>query len=253
MRHVRHGLRFFLLLPLFALLACGSSSPSLGTIGPPSGDWILNINSVTATGYFAGSLTIQGSNVSGVFQYLNPSSTCSPGTQPISVTGTISSTAINLTSGSFGSGSVATFNIQLPLIQTTTPNYTFGTVQIAGGNCALASTALNIDYISYTGNYSGTLTGGSVTGQATLSVTQGPPNSAGQFTVSGASLSFSSSSCNFSATGTLTGLITGYTMQLSSGTIGVTANAESLPISLSISGGCTGAQAGTVLTGSITP
>lgn len=256
---MRFRLRLFLLLPLSALLACGSSTPTV-TIGPPSGDWVLNINSATAAGYFPGSLNIQGTNVSGVFQYVNPPTTCSPGTQPITVSGSISGSAMTLTSSSFG-GSVATFTIQLPLNQNTTPNYTFGTVQIAGGSCALASSPLNINYINYTGNYSGTLTGSTtvgqttvdVTGQVTLSVTAGLPNSAGQFMVSGASMSFASSLCSFSATDTLSGLITGYNVQLGSGTLSLIANAQSLPISLSVSGGCTGTLTGVVLTGTATP
>ena len=243
---MRLGLRLSLLLPLVALIACGSNSPSFGTIGTPSGDWILNLESTTASGYFPGALTIQGSNVSGVFQYVNPSVTCTPGTQPITVTGTVnaSGSAINLTSSSFGTGSVATFTIHLPLIQSVTPNSTYGTVQIAGGNCALASTVLNIYFVNYTGNYSGTLTEGTASISANLNVTEGSANSAGQFMVTGG-IALSGPSCNLSST-SLSGLITGFSMQLSGNGITVTADSTVSPIRLTVSGTCGSDLIGTV-------
>lgn len=245
---MRSSLRLFFLLPLTAVLACGSSSPSgnASLFTTPSGDWVLNINSTTASGTFSGALAIQGNNVSGTF---NVPGSCAPGVAGISVTGSINSSgsAMTLTSASF-SGSVANFTIQLPLISTAQPNYTFGTLQITGGSCAMPSTPLIVNYVNYGGSYSGTLTG-TATGQATLSFALGSANSNGQFTVTGASMAFSSSTCNFSATGTLSGFIIGYSLQLNNlagPAITVTADATTYPISLSVNGPCGGALEGTI-------
>jgi len=62
-------------------------------------------------------------------------------------------------------------------------------------------------------------------------------------------MSFSSSTCNFSATGTLSGLIIGYSLQLNNlagPAITVTADATTYPIRLSVNGPCGGALGGTI-------
>ena len=90
---MRSSLRLFLLLPLTATLACGSSSPtaSAGLFPPPSGDWVLNVAPQTSSaGYFYGSLGTTGaSSVAGVLHYYNPGTVCVPVTQDVPFTGII--------------------------------------------------------------------------------------------------------------------------------------------------------------------
>jgi hypothetical protein len=235
---MRSSLRLFLLLPLASLLACGSNSPAAST-PPPSGDWIFKLSSSTVNaGYFAGTLTIQQNNVSGILQYYDPPSSCTPGVVDIPVTGTVntSGSTMTLTSASFG-GSVATFTVQLPLISTATPNYAFGTAVVAGGSCALASSQMSVNYVNFGGNFAGSLTGGTVTGQVGLSVLVGAPNTNGQFAATG-TITFTSPTCSLASSGNLSGLIAGYSLQLSNGTINLTANASVSPIQVAVSGVC---------------
>jgi hypothetical protein len=219
------GFRSLLLLPLAALIACGSSAPSAPAgVTPVSGDYVLSVmsnNSVVAT--FNGGLNISGSAVTGTFQFSSASSACN-GTV-IQVTGTINgSNLLTLTSSVFA-GNTATFTIQFPLTQNTT--YTAsagGTAQITAGssgtNCAISSTTMAAIYLTpYTGTWTGTITNGTVSGAATLVVaepiTTGTTfnlNASGQFPATG-TLSFSNSTCSISSL-PLTGQVTGYTLQL---------------------------------------
>jgi hypothetical protein len=244
---MRFKVSALLLLPLVAALGCGSNTPTV-VILPPSGDWVLNVAPQTGSAsYFSGYLSIQSSGVSGVLRYYNPGTVCVASSQAIPVTGTIDAagSTMTLTTSAFAGGSVATLTVRLPLISTTIPNYAFGSAQITGGSCALASSSLTANYISYTGTFTGTLTG-SATGQVALTVGTPTNNGDGTLAVGSASISFSSPTCNFSSASALSGTVSGYSMQLSNGTINVMASASSSPVSLSVTGGCTGTLAGTV-------
>lgn len=246
---MRSSLRLFLLLPLTAMLACGSSSPSAsaGLFPPPSGDWVLNVAPQTSSaGYFYGSLGTTGaSSVAGVLHYYNPGTVCVPVTQDIPFTGTINAagTTMTLATSAFA-GSVATFSFQLPLVSSSTPNFANGTVTIAGGSCALPASKALADYINYFTTFTGNLTG-SATGTVMLSVPQTSADADGVFLVSNASISFASPTCNFSALN-LSGTVSGYSLQLSSATLTVSANTASSPFSLTVTGSCGGTLSGTV-------
>jgi hypothetical protein len=249
MAAMRLRLRLFLLLPLAALLACASGSPSgsAALFTTPSGDWVLNVAPQTGSaGSFSGNLSIVGANVTGVVRYYNPGTGCVSGSLDIPVTGSINAagTTMTLTTGSFA-GSVATFTLQLPLITASKPNFANGTAVISGGSCALASSALVADYVDYSGTFTGTLSG-TVSGPVTLQIPSVSANADGQFPVNGASLSFVNSTCGFTVPN-LSGLIAGFTMQLSNGTVTVITGAASSPISIAVAGGaCTGSLTGTV-------
>ncbi|HUD23920.1 MAG TPA: hypothetical protein VMQ60_13830 [Acidobacteriaceae bacterium] len=219
------GLRSLLLLPLAALVACGSSSPSAaGGTAPTSGTYVLSITSGTSLGTtFTGGLNIAGSAVTGVFQFSNTSSACN-GTY-IPVTGTInSSNLLTLTSSVFA-GNTVTITLQFPLTQDTTYTYSAsGTAQIAAGssgtNCAISSAPVSALYLApYTGTWTGAISNGTVSGTATVVVsepiTTGTTfnlNASGQFPATG-TLSFTSSTCTIASIA-LTGEVTGYTLQL---------------------------------------
>jgi hypothetical protein len=245
MAAMRLRLRLLLLLPLSALLACGSNSPGVALFTTPSGDWVFNVsNALVNAGAFTGSLTIQSTSVSGILSYYNPA--CMSAPQALAVSGSINSsgTTMTLTTAAF-SGSVATLTMQLPLISASVPNYAFGTAVITGGSCALASTQLTANYINYFANFSGTLTGGSITGPLSITVPTSPANSTGQFPISAAGFSFAGSTCNFSSQ-SLSGSISGYTLTLGNGTVSVNADASSSPIRVTVTGAC-----GSVLTGTM--
>ena len=220
------GLRSLLLLPLAALIACGSSAPSApsGSTAPVSGDYVLSVTSGNSVGTaFTGGLNIGGSTVTGAFVFSNAASACN-GTY-IPVTGTInSSNLLTLTSSVFA-GNTATITIQFPLTQNTTyTSSASGTAQIAAGsggtNCALSLANIAAIYLApYTGTWTSFITNGTVSGTATLVVaepiTTGTTfnlNASGQFPASG-TLSFTSSTCSISSI-PLTGQVTGYTLQL---------------------------------------
>ncbi len=219
------GLRSLLLLPLAALVACGSSASSAPAgVTPVSGDYVLSVTSGTSGATtFTGGLNINGSTVTGAFQFGNASSACNGTTIP--VTGAInSSNLLTLTSSVFA-GNTATITIQFPLTQGTTyTSSASGTVQIAAGsggtNCALLLANIAAIYLApYNGTWTSTLTNGSVSGTAALVVaepiTTGTTfnlNASGQFPATG-TLSFSSSTCTISSI-PLSGQVTGYTLQL---------------------------------------
>jgi len=219
------GLRSLLLLPLAALVACGSSAPATAVSSTPvSGDYVLSVT-VGGSGAttFTGGLNINGSAVSGLFQFSNATSACDGTFLP--VTGTIGSNNLLTLTSSVFAGNTATITILFPLTQGTT--YTAsagGTVQIAAGssgtNCALSVATIAALYLTpYNGTWTGAISNGSVSGTATLVVaepiTTGTTfnlNASGQFPATG-TLSFSGSSCTFTPIA-LTGLVTGYTLQL---------------------------------------
>ncbi|MGP8260796.1 MAG: hypothetical protein ACLQM6_12690 [Acidobacteriaceae bacterium] len=221
---MQSGLRLLFLLPLAALVACGSSSPSKGGAAPASGTYVLSVTAGTSGATtFTGGLNISGSAVSGLFQFSNAASACN-GTY-IPVTGTIdSSNLLTLTSSVFA-GNTATITIQFPLIQNTTyTSSASGTAQIAAGssgtNCAISSSTIAALYLApYTGTWTGSINYETVSGTATLVVaepiTTGTTfnlNASGQFPATG-TLSFSTSTCTISSI-PLTGEVAGYTLQL---------------------------------------
>jgi hypothetical protein len=272
------ALRSLLLLPLAALVACGSSAPAVGGIAATSGDYFLNVAPVAkgAATSFSGNLYIAGTSVSGSFIYTNANSSCTG--QSFPVTGTIDSTGtlMSLSSSAFAgslSGNTATLTLQLPLIRYTDNTYnTTGTAQIAAGtsgtNCALASSTLTAQYIQpYNGQYTGTLTG-PTTVTATIILGESIPetlatstSAAGLIPASG-SLAFNGAACNFppALTNALTGQISGYTLELYQGTSSLTspvivsASETTSPITFNvlISSGTTSCPAGSY-SGTITP
>lgn len=234
-------LRFFLLLPLAALLACGSNtSTGGGNYAPTSGDYVFNVTPAGggSESSFAGDLVITGSSVAGVFRYDNPNSACVSGTQDISVSGTIASNVLTLTSGAFSS-SVATFTIKLPFDSVSGGSQlATGTVAIAGGSCALASSTLQAVAIpTYNGTWTGSLTG-PVNGNLSLQITQSAADADGQFPVI-AAVTYAGSTCSFTVTG-VTGLVSGYTLSLGNGSsapnneLAVSASATTSPVSVSL-------------------
>lgn len=271
------ALRSLLLLPLAALIACGSSAPAAGGIAATSGDYFLSVAPVSgsAATSFSGNLYIAGTSVSGSFLYNNANSSCNG--QSFPVTGTINSTGtlMSLSSSAFTgslSGNTATLTLQLPLIAYTNSSYnTTGTAQIAAGtgtNCALASSALTAQYLQpYNGSYAGTLTG-PITVSATIILAESIPqtlatstSAAGVIPATG-SLSFNGAACNFSQTLTnsLAGQISGYTLALYQGTSSLTspvivsASETTSPITFNvlIVSGTTACPAGSY-SGTITP
>ena len=218
------GLRSLILLPLAALVACGSSSPATSGTAPVSGDYVLSVTSGSSgPTSFTGGLNINGSTVSGAFQFSNTSSACNGTVIP--VTGTINSTNLLTLTSSVFAGNTATITIQFPLTQGTPYTYgAAGTVQIAPGssgtNCTLALANIAALYLApYNGTWTGSITNGSVTGTATLVVTEPITtgttfnlNASGQFPATG-TLTFSSTTCSISSI-PLTGTVNGYTLSL---------------------------------------
>jgi hypothetical protein len=237
--------RFLVLLPLAALLACGSTTPASNlAYAPVSGDYVITVAPSTANAsQLNGDLVIQGTSISGIFRYYNPGTICVSGAQDIPFTGSVVNSVMTLTSGSF-SGSVATLTIPLPLgTNNVGAQVASGTAAIAGGTCALASTTLQIEYIpSYTAAW-------------TIAFTS-PSNSTGSLTV--VESATADADGQFPATGTLTlpggnglpilltGQVSGAILQLANAqsTVTVTANNAALPVTVSVSG--TGGGTGTM-------
>jgi hypothetical protein len=229
-------LRLLLLLPLATLIACGGSTPVIGTVAytPVSGDYVITVGVGTAgAANFNGSLTVSGTSVSGVFRYANVSA-CVPVTQDIPFTGTFANSVLTLTSATF-SNSVATFTIKLPFSNNSVnQQLASGTSVIAGGTCALASSTLQAQLIpSFNGTWAVTLTSPS-NATASLQVTQSAANADGQFPATG------TITCAGSGPTALTGLVSGPNLQLATTALGspiVTANYTAVPATVSACGG----------------
>jgi hypothetical protein len=199
-----------------------------------------------------GSLTIAGTSASGSFTYNNPFAPAC-GVQTIPVTGTVAANALTLTSSTFA-GSVATFNIQLPMTQNNVSQATAsGTVQIVGGSCALASTTVQLAYVNFNTSWSGGASSSTATGTVSLAVTQQTTGTAGQFPAT-ATLTYNSASCSLSVQ-TLSGTVSGYSLQLASANITVSANDLSSPASFSmaVASNLAGANCAGNYSGTITP
>jgi len=245
-------LRFLFLLPLAALIACGSSAPAVGGIAPISGEYVFNVTQTAggAATSFTGALYISGSSVTGTFTYTNANSACNAQSFPvigsIDSAGDLMSLSSSAFTGSF-SGNTVTISLKLPLVPYTSGSYnTTGTAQITAGssgtNCALASSAFTAQYLPpYSGTWIGTLTSGSSSITATLMVSEPitttssggqtvfNANAAGQFPAT-ATLNFNGAACYFTATPSnqltlnniVSGQVSGYTLQLSQVSSGIT-------------------------------
>lgn len=246
---MRSGLPLLLLLPLAGLLACGSNATAVaggGGLGAPTGDYILTISPGTVSAAtFVGALTTAGTSVSGVLNYSNPA-VCATSAL-VSFTGTIVNNVLTLTSGPFAGGAV-TATIQLPLITDTTgAQNASGTIVIAGGTCAKASSPLNATFVqNFSGTYTGSLSGPN-TGAVSLALTEGTANSTGQFPTTGIVNSFVSSNCNLGTPLSASGLVTGTSVQLTAGstTISATPGGTSSTLNVNINSAALGCPAGT--------
>ena len=248
-------LRFLLLMPLAALLACGTSSPSTAVAGSgaPTGDWVLVASPGTANAsQFSGALTVTGTSATGVFGANSPA-ICTAGAQTFSaVTGSVVNNVLTLTSPST-SGGVMTATIQLPLITNSIGTQSAsGTIQITGGTCVVASSPLVATYIpSFTGTYTGTLSG-PVSGTATLTLTESSANASGQFPTTGVLSTFTSTNCSLGTAISTAGLVTGTSVQLAAGNTTITASAGSTASTLNVTfNGAPGCATGTY-TGTLT-
>jgi hypothetical protein len=218
-----YRLRFTLLLPLAALLACGSTASVSGANPTPSGDYAFTIAPAGVTTLnFSGSLNVVGPSYSGVFRYNNPSANCVSNLQNIPFSGSAVNGVVTLTSGTF-SGSTATITFPLPLTAITSgEDIANGTAVISGGTCAVASSPFQLTYIPPFGaTWNGVLTG-PVNASLALSITESPANADGQFPVV-AAVNVTGATCNLALTG-VTGLVSGY--GLSMGGTGTGANSE---------------------------
>jgi hypothetical protein len=168
MPHMRSSLRILLLLPIAAILGCGSSAnlPSSTSTSPNlSGDW-LALAAPTPIGSapttlptpitdFIGALQFTGNTAAGTFRAIDPTypNPCVSFTQDLPVTGTLDANN-NLTLTVPIAGGIATITASLPQDpQTFIP----GSYQIVGGPCAMPATAIEISqFAPVTGTYTGT-------------------------------------------------------------------------------------------------
>jgi hypothetical protein len=237
---MRSRLRFLVLLPLTSLLACGgATSPPIGNaFNPVGGDYVITVAPGTANaGTFTGALTVAGSTASGVFRYNNPSA-CAASTQDITFSGSTSNGVLILTSAPFSS-SVATLSIQLPLSNNNIgQQLASGTAVITGGTCALASSSLQAQLIpSFNGGWSISIISPAAATYS-LAITQMAADSDGQFPTTAVL------NCGSGAPYSLTGLVSGQTLLLSTSApqaaVSVTANNSSTPVGVTIGGACSG-------------
>lgn len=232
-----------LLSCLMLLSGCGVGTflNSLTATPDLSGNWEIASSAGATSGtlptaglLLLGSLTSQGSNVSGIFRLANLSlpNTCgTPLQQVITVAGSIdSSRNLKLTSVAF-SGSVLTMQFVVPPTLSpvgagATLTGLTGTVAITGGTCTFASTtAFGAEIVPLTGSYAGPITANPylplppiTTGTATLKLTQATiPQSDGQFSVTG-TLGFTGGSCTSSTP--VSGTVSGTQLALASAPTG---------------------------------
>jgi hypothetical protein len=192
--------RIALLMPVAAMVACGSGSAPpnsvTGTYLSLNGNWeAIGTSGIppaltTPIAAFMGALQSSGGVVTGTLRafdasnFLNP---CVPYTQGLAATGTLSSSGNLVLTVPISGGTAtitATFGSNLQ-------TFTQGTWQISGGACAMPSTSMAINqFAPVTGTYVGTLTSslGSPTVSSTITavLTQSStPNAEGQFPLTG--------------------------------------------------------------------
>jgi hypothetical protein len=228
----RLPIQLLFLSSLMPLSGCGAGSflNSLNTTPDLSGNWEIASQAGATTGtvptaglLLVGSLSSQGSNVTGIFRLANlslPNNCGTPFQQVVTVTGSIdSSRNLTLASAAF-SGSILSMKFVVPPTLATvgagaTLTGLTGTVAITGGSCTFASsTAFGAEIVSLTGTYAGPLTANPYltnppipTGTATLTLTQSTtPQADGQFPIAG-TLNFTGGGCTNSkpVSGTVSG------------------------------------------------
>ena len=216
------------------IVGCGGKSSIISTTPPadptPSalsqvaGNWDLALFvpvSFDPIYDFLGSLSVDGSKVSGVFRLNdpNPAIPCISATEDIAFSGSMDqNNLLTLESARFG-GNVATFKIQFPLSTAANNlNNATGTAIVTGGGCAEPTSSVLAEFIpSITGTYIGSMgpePGQAITGAqgpATLVLTQAAANADGEYPVTG-TLTFSSTLCSVSTP--LTGMLQGPTFIL---------------------------------------
>jgi hypothetical protein len=191
--------RMSLMMPLAAVIACGSGSTPPASTGPYlslNGNWeAIGTSGIppaltTPIAAFMGALQSSGGVVTGTLRafdasnFLNP---CVPFAQGLPVTGTLSPSG-NLVLTVPISGGTATLTATLG---STLQTFATGTWQIVGGACAMPSTSMAINqFAPVTGTYIGTLTSslGSPTVSSTITavLTQSAtPDAEGQFPLTG--------------------------------------------------------------------
>ncbi len=200
-----------LLCCLMPLAGCGAGSllSSAGAVPNLSGNWQIQSAAGTTGGalptaglLLLGSLTSQGSNVSGTFRLSNLAlpNGCTLN-QVVTVSGSVDSNrSLNLTSASFG-GSILTVQLAIPPVLT---SFGTGTIAVSGSTCTYPSApAIGVQVAPVTGTYSGTLTAANTvstapiqTGTGTLLLTQNAiPQSDGEYPLTG-TLQFNGGGCN---------------------------------------------------------
>lgn len=200
-----------------------------------TGNWQIQSfsNSVTnpLTGVtLLGALESSGSNVSGTFRFSNIGQlTCSLD-QVANFSGSISSNSkLTLTSATLPNGTTIKLSLA---ISGGGPYSGTGTIEVDGSTCAVASTpALGEEFANASGNYTGTLTPGTLafpasgtSGTGSLTLTQSnTPGSDGQFSTTG-TLDYQFGLCSGSVT--LTGTVSGGLVTLSNGEAGFTTSAQ---------------------------
>jgi len=194
------GQRHLFLLPLAALIACGSNPSS--TLLPPtlSGNWeadsvqFLNYPGVPTLIHFAGPLqfsngtitgTITATVLGGVYPDGSLAPGCGPSSPPTSVTGTLDANN-NLTLSVPVAGGMATLTATLSSTPTTAID---GSFQIVGGSCAAGASTMTIaQYNPVLGTFTGTLlvaTDRVITTQMTAVLNQSTTPANGQYPLSG--------------------------------------------------------------------
>ena len=224
---------------LMPLGGCGAGSliTSLSSTPDLSGNWEIASTSLPISGsvpaaglLLIGSLTSQGSRVTGIFRLANlslPNGCGTPLQQVVTVSGAIDSNrSLALVSAPF-SGSTLTMNFSVPptLVVVgagSTLTGVTGTAVITGSTCTFTSTtAFGAEFVSLSGTYAGTLTAATFAGSpsvpsgaASLVLSQATaPQSDGQFPVTG-TLSITSGACTTSTP--LAGTVSGPQLTLAS-------------------------------------
>ena len=210
-----------LLSALLLSAGCGGGVKPVETVNYPNFTGNRQIQTYRGFGtVLVGSLVEQGSKFTGTFRFadLDPSSTCGPAYQTVSLTGTMNTTGLlTLQTSRLTSGSTVQGTLQE---QTSAYGINYGTIAVVGSGCqyALAS-SFGILIAPVNGTFIGTLQRGtsvnnSQPGSTYLSLGQSATAAAdGQFPMTG-SLSFSGTNCSSSAN--LTGTVSGENLQLSS-------------------------------------
>ena len=269
------GHRLLFLLPLAALVACGTTAYDPAGIHPINGTYAINLPPGTGgvTIGFTGGLAFNGTSASGVLQYNNPNSGCNNVGFPVSGSIDGNNNILTLTSSVF-LGNTAIITIQLPVILSANGiSSASGTAQITAGasgtSCTLGTTSTAVQYLlPYDGVWNGTISNGTIAGSAMLSVSEPvtithgashttAANASGQFP-STATFSFSSATCTIAPI-YFTGQVIGYTLQLNQTVTGtqnpivVSASETTAPVTFNVlipSGSTTtcpaGAYSGTI-------